>query len=145
MAQYSYGKDALEKLLGSDFRVDLLSHAAMMPTDLLHYKRRILAMRPAVIVYPVNTVDFDIERLTPPWEAGPLRSRIMEESYLSLRLPARMYPIQEVQRGCSRGLLTAAHCCSGRRSIHCGIRTISGCHSRSLRWPGILTRECAAT
>lgn len=91
VAQYSYGKETMEKLLGPDFRVDLLSHAAMMPTDLLHYRRRILAMRPAVIVYPVNTVDFDIERLTPPWEAGPLRSRKMEESYLSLRLPARMY------------------------------------------------------
>lgn len=91
IAQYSYGKEAIEKLLGADFRVDLLSHAAMMPTDLLHYKRRILAMRPAVVVYPVNTVDFDIERLTPPWEAGPLRNRKMEESYLSLRLPARMY------------------------------------------------------
>ncbi len=91
VAQYSYGKETMEKLLGADFRVDLLSHAAMMPTDLLHYKLRILAMRPAVIVYPVNTVDLDIERLTPPWEAGPLRSRKMEESYLSLRLPARMY------------------------------------------------------
>lgn len=91
VAQYSYSKDRLEELLGPEFRVDLISHAAMIPTDLQHYRERILAMHPAVIVWPVNAVDFDLERLTPPWEAGPLRARRTEENFLSRRVPARMY------------------------------------------------------
>lgn len=91
VAQYSYSKEKMEALLGPDFRVDLISHAALIPTDMLHYKARILAMKPAVVVWPVNPVDFDLERLTPPWEAAPLRFRQMETSYLFRRVPAKMY------------------------------------------------------
>ncbi|MCE9599437.1 MAG: hypothetical protein K8S54_15840 [Spirochaetia bacterium] len=91
VAQYSTLPRLLEKELGDRYNVELISHAAMLSTDLVHYRKRFLRLNPSVIVWSVNAADLDLERTTPPWEAGPERSVIVERRFLAQRAPARLY------------------------------------------------------
>lgn len=95
IAQYSAQKNLLEAVIeeryGRRVRVELLVHAAMLPTDLYHYGERIRELNPALIVYITNPGDLDLERYSPPWEASPAYSDDAELSYLDMRYPVKIY------------------------------------------------------
>lgn len=100
IAKYSVQKDVMEqelkKRMGHDVRVELLFHAAMLPTDLVQYIKRLKKLEPELIVYITNPADLDLERYIPPWEIGPDYAYTRKGSfhYLKSRIPARVsYPI----------------------------------------------------
>ncbi|MBL8021112.1 MAG: hypothetical protein JNM27_15685 [Leptospirales bacterium] len=98
VAQYSTLPRLFEKELGDRYRVELISHAAMLSTDLVHYRKRLLNLGPTAIVWVANAADLDLERTTPPWEAGPARSTVVERRFLTQRAPARLYYPAEFSR-----------------------------------------------
>lgn len=98
IAQYSILPREMENHLGGKYHVELISHAAMLPTDLLNYRKRIAALKPAAVVWTTNPVDLDLERLTPIWEAGPYRSQRTERNFVSRRIPARLYYPDSIMR-----------------------------------------------
>ncbi len=108
IAQYSILPQDFARHLGGRYNVELISHAAMMPTDLWNYRKRLMALKPDVIVWTTNPADLDLERLTPPWEAGPFRSRVTEDLFMSHRLPGRLYyPSSFVGQGVGAELTAA--------------------------------------
>jgi len=95
IAQYSVQPEFLEAHLrqryGVDARVEMLTHAAMLPSDLYHYRKRIARLHPDLIVYLTNPADLDLERYSPPWEGGPPYSNDAELDYLNMRVPMLIF------------------------------------------------------
>ena len=95
IAQYSVQKDMLErdlyKLSGESYRVEILSHAAMLPTDMKHYAGRIRAVHPDRILYLTNPADIDLERFIPPWEFGENYQVNSHRDYLEIRYPMKIF------------------------------------------------------
>ena len=94
IAKYSVQSRLLEIALrasGVPADVDLAVHAAMLPTDLYHYRERLLDARPDLVVYITNPADLDLERYLPPWEAGGGYSDRSMEAYLAIRHPMLYY------------------------------------------------------
>ncbi|MCB1304297.1 MAG: hypothetical protein KDK37_08465, partial [Leptospiraceae bacterium] len=109
----------LESRLGRPVRVVLISHAAMLPEDLYHYSNRIKALHPDIVVYPVVSVDLDLERMNPPYLPGPSYRSDAHFAFLKNRVPAqRFYPAafalehrdrltaEELSSGFLRGLMS---------------------------------------
>lgn len=93
IAQYSVQKQKLEELLKpkGQFNIEILSHASMMPSDLVGYKDRIQKIQPDLIVYILTPADLDLERFVPYWEAGPDYSVVSFYHYMEQRLPMLLY------------------------------------------------------
>lgn len=122
IARYSIQKEILEQLLerrmNHPVRVELISHAAMMPEDAFHYASRINAMQPDLVVFPMALVDLDLEHLNPPYIPGPAFDTEAHLEFLKRRVPAqRFYPssfvwehrdrlsLTEISSGLMSGLL----------------------------------------
>lgn len=95
ISKYSVQKELWEKLYrnqyGREIRVEMAVHAAMIPEDLYHYMPRLQSLKPDLIVYITNPADYDLERYTPPYEAGPAYSLEASFQYRKNRYPARIY------------------------------------------------------
>ncbi len=95
VARYAYNRSALQTELERradpvpDFNI--LTHASMVPMDAYFYVPRIRALRPDLVVYVMNPADLDLERYTPPWEAGPAYSETAAMNYMLIRRPLDMY------------------------------------------------------
>jgi len=93
VAQYSLQEKSLARHTGKSTM--MFTHAALMPVDLYHYRQRIEEARPDLLIYIFNAADFDLERLTYPWEAGPLEARSAVHAYLDARHPVSFfYPLE---------------------------------------------------
>ena len=97
IARYSIQAEFLEQLLQSRLnrpvKVELISHAALMPEDAYHYASRINEMNPDLVVYPLALVDLDLEHLVPPHIPGPGFDSGAHFEFLKQRVPAqRFYP-----------------------------------------------------
>jgi len=81
----------LKKITGQNIKVEIITHASLFPSDLRYYSGRINRLYPDLIVYISNPADFDIERYSPPHEAGFDYPEDAEIRYLSIRRPALVY------------------------------------------------------
>ncbi len=84
-------KEKIEESLGRDVDVEMVVHAAMLPSDSASYMKRIVKLHPDLIVFITNPADLDMERYTPPWEAGPDYSSEAAFDYLKGRIPVSLY------------------------------------------------------
>lgn len=97
IAKYSVQSKLLEaeiqKLRSADApaSVEMLVHASMLPTDLLHYLPEIVALKPEALVYITNPADLDLERYLPGDEVGPAFAQSEHINYLALRRPMLLY------------------------------------------------------
>lgn len=81
----------LERRLGGAAEVELVQHASLLPADLFYYTDRVRALNPDVVAFLTGPADLDLERYTPPWEAGPDYASAAAERYIDSRLPVRLF------------------------------------------------------
>ena len=95
IAKYSVQSAMLEDRLKArglkNVRVEILTHASMIPTDLKYYLPRIQSLGADLVVYITNPADLDLERFSPPWETAPEYLNQAEEAFLKGRLPMLTY------------------------------------------------------